>query len=209
MEREMKPSEALEKIEEINAIVKSSNRILFSGRMMMAIGGLCLAIPLIGWGTQWLTFGHDFGSHEELYVSLANAIFFSGLGFALFRIYSRVKGIREVRQATHPLIRRAFSVSVQFWVAFIGLAVVFAATGQVKYLYPINYVLIGLLYSTFGKFTNPAVSLFAWSYILGGLLCFWLASFLDPWLYEVMLAYQALSFLALGGYLLKKEKSHA
>ncbi len=115
----------------------------------------------------------------------------------------------KVQPPAHPLIRRAFSVSSQFWVAFFGIAVVFAVTGQVKYLYPVNYVLIGLLYSTFGKFSDPAVSLFAWSYILGGLLCFWLASFLDPWLYDFMLAYQALSFLALGGYLLKKEKSHA
>jgi hypothetical protein len=204
----MKPSEALKKIEEINAIVQSSNRILFSGKLMMAIGGLCLAIPLIGWGTQWLTFGHDFGSNEDLYITLANAIFFPGLIFALFMVH--IRGERaKVRQATHPLIRRAFSVSAQFWVAFFGLAVVFAVTGQVKYLYPVDYVLIGLLYSTFGKFTHPAVSLFAWSYILGGLLCFWLASFSGPRLYDFMLAYQALSFLALGGYLLKKEKSHA
>lgn len=204
----MEPSEAFEKIEEINAIIKSSNRILFSGKLMMAIGGLCLAIPLIGWGTQWLTFGHDFGSNEALYISLANAIFFSGLMFALITIYFRSKR-DKVRQAIHPLIRRAFSISGQFWVAFFGLAVVFAVTGQDKYLYPVIYVLIGLLYSTFGKFAHPAVSLFAWSYILGGLLCFWLASFLGPWLYAYMLAYQALSFLVLGGYLLNKEKSHA
>jgi len=203
----MKPSEALEKIEEINAIVKSSNRILFSGKLLMAIGGLCLAIPLIGWGTQWLTFGHDFGSNADLYIPLANAIFFSGL-FALIMTYFRGKRAED-RQATHPLVGRAFSVWRQFLVAFVGLAVVFAVTGQIKYLYPVNYILIGLLYSTYGKFAQPAVSLFAWSYILGGLLCFWLASFLDPRLYDFMLAYQGLSFLALGGYLLKKEKSHA
>jgi hypothetical protein len=204
----METQEALKKIEEINAVIQSSNKALFSGKHMALYGVMLLLIPLIGGITQWLTFGHDFGAYQSAYISLANTFFFWGLAFLIGRVVPRSNYYRQSRATLHPLIQKAFSLSKPIVFSIVGVVIVLSITNQSVIIYPVVFILLGLMFSIFGRFSIPAVSYIAWSYIFCGLLHFYLIQFNIPYLGIYFLVYNGLSYIFMGFLLSKEEKAH-
>jgi len=205
----MNTQEALEKIEEINTIVQSGNRIIFSGKMWIALGLYTLLVPVIGYFTQWLTFGHDFGASQVAYIAIADGFLFWGLGMLIIMFFKRRKDPGVAGDPVHPLIRKAFSIVRPVCASFAGIIIIFSITGQGKFIYPMIFIIGGLMYSVFGKFSAPEMVYMAWSYIFAGLLFFYLRSYDIPLLDLYFVAYNGLSFVALGIFLLKREKANA
>lgn len=206
MTEQMKTEEALLKIEEINSIIQSSNRALFSGRHMMLYGIIVLLIPLIGMATQWLTFGHDFGTLQGPYTAIANTMFFWALSVGLSKILPKSKSVREQNQ--HPLIQKAFSISRPIMFAVMGVVAVFSLIGLGWVIYPVVLILIGIQFSVFGTFTIKPVSYLAWSYIAAGLLLAYLHSFEIPNLTFYFLVYNGITYILMGVLLQKAELTH-
>ncbi len=202
----MNTKEALEKIEEINSIVQSSNRNLFSGKMMIAFGLLIFSVPIIGYFTQWLTFGHDFGALQLAYLPIANGFFYWGLAIIISVFFNGRKAPGVVNDPVHPLIRKAFSIVRPVSVSLAGIIIVFSVTGQWKYIYPKIFIILGLLFSTFGKFTIPAMVYIAWSYILAGLLFLYLRSYNIALLDFYFLIFHGLTYVTMGIFLMKKKE---
>ena len=148
----MEQQEALRKIEEINAVIQSSNKALFSGRHMAIYGFMLLLIPLIGSTTRWLTFGHDFGAYETAYTSIANTFFYWGLAMLISRVVPRSEANQLRNENLHPLIQKAFSITRPIMFSIIGLVIVLSATNQPESIYPVVLILIGLMFSMFGIF---------------------------------------------------------
>ncbi len=205
----METKEALKKIEEINAVIQSSNKALFSGRHMALYGVMLLLIPVIGHTTDWLTFGHDFGSYETAYTSIANTLFYWGLANIIGMFVPRSDLYKSRKQTLHPLIGKAFSITRPIVFAIIGVVLVLSFTNQTEYIYPVVLILLGLMFSMFGKFSIPAVSYVAWSLIACGLLHFYLIPNRIPHLGMYFLAYNGLAYLMMGFLLTKEEKAHA
>jgi len=205
----MNNQEALKKIEEINSVIQASNKAIFSGRHMMLYGFIVLVSPIIGTATQWLTFGHDFGEYESIYTSIANTILYWGMAILIGRRIPRSQGSKENPRAAHPLVAKAFSISKPIMFAIAGVICVFSLTGQGAMIYPIILILLGLLFSIYGKFSIPQVSYIAWSYIACGLLHAYLNHFDIPYLSFYFMAYNGLTYIVMGHYLSQGDKVHA
>lgn len=201
----MEKQEALKKIEEINTVIQASNKALFSGRHMAIYGIIILLIPIIGYCTDWLTFGYEFGNYKMAYISMANTAFFWGLAILIGRYIPRSTSYKQV---LHPLIEKSFSITRPIMVAILGVVVVFSLMNQGAFIYPVVLILLGLMFSVFGKFSIPAVSYFAWSYIFCGLLHLYLNQFHIPYLGFYFLFYNGLSYLLMGFLLSREEKAH-
>jgi len=205
----METQEALKKIEEINAVIQCSNKVIFSGRHMAFYGVILLFIPLIGYSTHWLTFGHDFGSFETAYTSVVNTIFYWGLANIIGRFIPRSEIYRRRKQSIHPLIGKAFSITKPIIFAILGVVLVLSFTNQAEFIYPVVLILLGLMFSMFGKFSIPAVSYIAWSLIACGLLHFYLIPNHIPNLGLYFLVYNGLAYILIGFLLTKEEKADA
>jgi|SRR5579859_2269167 len=204
----MDAKKAVEKIEEINTILQASNRVLLSGKIWIVWGLIWLSVLPIGYFTQWLTFGHDFGPYQIAYISIANTIFYWSLAVGIIKLVSS-KRSEKYQASLHPLIRKAFSISLPASVSIAGIVLVFALTGQWKFISPMVLIILGMMFWTFGKFSVPAVSYFAWSYIGAGLLFLYLRSFEIPSLDLYFWAFYVLTTLSMGFFMMRMEKTHA
>lgn len=194
----MDTNEALKKIEEISKVMESSNRAIFSGERMIVIGIIVALIPVIEWATHSLTFGYDFGNQAPLIIIAIHTVFY----WALFTFVGRVLPIKKmVRNELHPLIQKAFTVSKPFMVALIGMIFMLAAIEQYQFIHPIVFILLGFLFSIYGRFSIPAVSYIAWSYIIVGLVCTYLTRFNLPTAWIYFTTYNGLSLVAMGYFL--------
>lgn len=198
----MDQQEALKKINEIHSIMESSNRALISGERMMAMGALIALIPILEISTQGLTFGYELGPNGGLIIMLVHIIFYWGLFSGLSKILPYKK---KSAQDQHPLIKKAFSLKTPFMVCIFGVMVAFAAIGKYEFIHPIVFVLLGLMWSLFGRFTIPAVTYIAYSYIGLGLIYLYLNQMSIPYLWAYMVVYNGLSYFAMGLFLKKEQ----
>ena len=204
----MNTQQALKKIDEIHSIVQASNRALVSGKLILIYGSMFILIPPFGYATQWLTFGHDFGPYQAIYLPLANGFFFWGLAILIGKL-PFLKDRKTPDSPLHPLIRKAFSMVRPISVSLAGIIIVLSVTGQARFIYPMIFIILGILFSIYGKFSSPQWGVMAWAYIFGGLLFFYLRSLEIPLLDFYFLVFQGLSYLAMGWFLVEKEKANA
>jgi hypothetical protein len=194
----MDNSEALKKIEEIHSVIAGSNRAILSGERMMVTGALVTLIPLIEWLTHSLTFGYAPLLNSAAAITAIHIAFYWGL----FSLAGRTMPFKKLdRSKLHPLIQKAFSVSKPFTVALIGMIVAFVAIGQDQLIYPMVFILLGFLFSLYGRFSIPAVTYIAWSYILLGIAYAYLTKFHIENLAVLFGLYNGLSLVAMGLFL--------
>jgi hypothetical protein len=205
----MEAQEAIKKIDEINAVIRASNKALFSGRHMALYGIMLLLVPIIGYLTKWLTFGFNFGSYHAFYTAITNTAFFWGLALLIKRVVPRTDAYQKSRQNIHPLIEKAFSISRPIVLSIVGLVVILSLTHQSQYIYPTVLILLGIMFSIFGKFSIRAVSYIAWSLIACGLLHMYLIPYDIPRLEMYFLFYNGFAYLLMGFALSREEKVNA
>lgn len=202
----MNNQEALQTIDEISRILQSSNRALFSGRHLMLYGLVVLFVPIIGYLTQWLTFDHDFGRYHGVYIAVANSVFYMMLTKMLKSFVPRTEASKGEE---HPLIRQAFSATRPILGAIIAAIFSLAAIGQPQFIYPVVLLLLGVMFSIYGRFTIPAISLFAWSFIAAGAVHLLLLPKEIPYLSFYFLAYNGLAYIVMGMLINRAERDHA
>ncbi len=200
----MDSNEALKKINEIHQVIKGSNKAIFSGERMIINGVLVALIPIIEITTSYLTFGYDFGEKSGLKIALIHTIFYWGL-FATVGKLSPFKKTNRIEQ--HPLINKAFSIGRPFLVSIIGLIIALSVIGQFQLIHPVVFVLLGLLFNLYGKFTIPAVNYIAWSYTVLGIVYAILSTEHVPHLWIYMTVYNGLSYIVMGLLLRRDQKA--
>ena len=200
----MDANEAIKKIDEINKVMESSNRALFSGEKMMAIGGMITLIPIIEIGTKGMTFGNEALADNPMLLTIIHTVFY----WALFSLLGRaIPSWRSDRESLHPLIKKAFGIHRQFLVTIMGSIFAFAAIGQFQFIHPIVFLLLGFLFSLYGKYSIPAVTCISWTYTVAGVLYLYLTKFHIPHLWVWFTLYNGLSYVLMGLFLCKA--SHA
>ena len=197
----MDAAEALRKIEEIHQVIEGSNKAIFSWQRMVMNGVVITLIPLIERSTNYLSFGVDFGSNAELISAVIHTAFYWGL----FSLIDRLAPFAQVdRSALHPAVQNAFGISSIFLPAIFGTILVFTMIDHSELMQPVIFLLSGMLFSLYGRFSIPAVSYIAKSYIVIGLAGVYLSQHIHGlWLY--MTAYLGLTYIAMG-FFLKREK---
>lgn len=198
----MNQNEALLKINEIHNVIEGSNKAIFSGERMMLIGAMLTLIPAIEVLTQGLTFGADFGPQAGVIITAVHTVFY----WVLFTLAGKLSPFKRKDHAeAHPLIKKAFSLRTPFVICIFGVIFAFAAIHQFQYIHPLVFVFLGLMFSLCGKFTIPAVSYIAYSYIGLGFVYIYLTQFQIPNLWIYMLVYNGLSYIAMGLFLRKEQ----
>jgi len=160
--------EALNKINEIHSIMESSNRALFSGERMMVMGALIALIPVLEIFSKGLTFGYEV---NDVAIMVVHIVFYWGLFSMIGKVLPYKK---KSAQDLHPLIKKAFSLKVPFMVGIFGTMIAFAMVGKFELIHPVVFVLLGLMWCVFGRFSIPAVTYIAYSYIGLGLVYIYL-----------------------------------
>jgi hypothetical protein len=196
----MNQSEALQKINEIHSVIESNNKALFSGERLMVIGLMAALIPIIEVTTQGLTFGHQFGENAVPLIMLLHTIFYWGLFAGVIKIIPFKK---TPKSEQHPLISKAFSLTRPFTIAIFGVMIALALVKQYQLIHPVVFILLGLMFSLYGRFTIPIVSYIAYSYIALGLVYIYLNQMQIPYLWMYMVVYNGLSYIAMGVFLRK------
>jgi len=200
----MDSNEALLKINEIHKVIESSNKAIFSGERMIVTGAIVTIIPVIEVATHYFTFGHDFGENAGLIISLIHTFFYWFL-FTMVGKFSPYKKTDPNQQ--HPLIQKAFSLSRPFFVSIMGMIVALSVTGQFQMIHPFVFILLGLLFNLYGRFTINAMTYIAWSYIVIGFIYTVLTKYQIPNLWIYMTIYNGLSYVAMGLLLRKEQKA--
>lgn len=193
----MNTTEAMQKIDEINEIIQSSNKYVFSGERMIVYGLMVAFIPLIEFATKNFTFGNDYLANADFLVTVIH----TGFYWTLFVGAGRLMPWRTNKENLHPLIVKAFSVNKPLLVALFGVLFVFSAIKEYQLIHPVVFLLLGLMFSIYGRFSIPAVSYIAWSYIIGGLGYAYLTRFEIPHLWVCFTIYNGLSYIAMGYFL--------
>lgn len=161
--------EALKQIAEIASVIKSSNKLMFPGRGILALGIGVLLVPLIAIPTQWLTFGVDFGPNKMSIIAVIHIVFY-------FFYFNGIRWIVKHRwkedplEQAHPVVANTLAIERPIIAAIAGIILVFASIGQAHLAYPMVYILLGILFNMYGRLSMPMVLYISWSYILLGLL---------------------------------------
>ena len=199
----METNEAIKRIDEISKIIESSNKVLFSGERMMVIGFMVALIPALEWATQYMTFGHDFGTNSTFLITLIHTVFY----WALFALVGKfLPWTKMDRTDMHPLIRKTFALTMPILISIFGVVFIFASIGQAQLIHPVVFLLLGFLFSIYGKFSIPAVSYIAWSYIFVGLIYAYLTQYNLPNAWVYFTVYNGLSYVLMG-YFLRKARA--
>ena len=197
-------SDAMRRINEIHEIIVGSNQEVFSPQRLMVYGVMISLMPFLEISSRYMTFGFDIPRQYSSLVVAVHVLVYWGI----FALVGRLPRFRNNRDGLRPEVKKAFSIARPVLIAMVGVIFVFSAIGQGQLIYPITLVLLGVLFSLYGRFSIPAVSWIAWSYIIGGLAYAW-ATPLDirhMWIY--MLLHHGLSYVVMG-YLLQRASRHA
>ena len=199
----MDSNEALLKINEIHKVIESSNKAIFSGERMIVTGAIVTIIPVIEIATQYLTFGYRFGENAGLFISIIHTIFY----WALFALVGKLNPYKKTNpDEQHPLIKKAFSLGRPFFVSIIGMIIALSIVEEFQLIHPLVFILLGLLFNLYGRFTTNAMVYIAWSYIFLGFIYMILMKYQIPHLWIYMTVYNGLSYIAMGLFLRKEQK---
>ena len=188
-----KHQQALAQIELMQQLISGSNKLLFSGRKII-VGGilLCLIVPCELIFTPLLA-----GVNSWLQV-LIRVAFYWGLSWIGIKIFAKKSGIKPQLTPTLQSVLTLHSVILR---TLILTDSALAVGGFAELILPFNFILIGLLFNLFGRFTLKAIIYVAWSYIVIGLLSLALHKYLPDWSWMVELYYLGISYICMGIFL--------
>jgi hypothetical protein len=196
----MDTQEALLKINEIYQVMESNNKVIFSGEKLIAIGIYLLLIPFLEIFTNYLTFG--LVGDKPVAVGLIHFLFYL---FSIQLISKFEFKEKSNHSVAHPLIQKAFQIGKPFYYSIIGIIVALLVIGQAQLAHPVVFILQGLLFNLYGRFSIPAVSWIAWSFIVVGIGYALLTPYQISNLWIYMLIYNGLAYVAMG-FLLRRAR---
>ena len=202
----MDKTEALSKLEEINQIVHSSDRLRLSWKTSLWSG----AIPLL---IGFARLASDLADRHAIPSQIGTL---SAFGFLLIllalviwrRPHDKLERERQSQQPKiHPLVQQAFGVGkAQLFVAMALSLVWWSHFDRAMAIWLITF---GLAYNQLGQFVHPIVARYSWALILAGILCAAIAEAGtgETFLVDGLLLYIGFWFIGLGLLVKKYQES--
>jgi positive regulator of sigma E activity len=191
----MDKEEAIKQIESINAVIDSSNTILFSEKRLIISGIIFLFIPLIEYITSYLTFGINILSNPVINI-IIQVVFFYLLFFICFH-FSKMKN-KIVKPSTNPILVKALGIHDTIIITMFASIIVLAIIGRGELIFPFVYIFVGLLFNFFGRFTNKLVTIISWSYIILGLIFMVVSGLGSNYLWIYFMIYLGITYILMG-----------
>lgn len=188
-----KHSEALAQIELMQQLVNGSNKLFFSGRKIIVIGIiLCLIAPCESIFTGLLS------GVSSLSQTLIRIAFYWGISWVGIKLFAKKDLVKAQLTPTLQSVLTLHNVILRI---LILLNIALAIGGLADFILPFNFILLGLLFNLFGRFSLKPLIYVAWSYIFIGLAGLALHQSLPDWSWIVELYYLGISYIGMGIFL--------
>lgn len=185
--------EALAQIELMHQLVSGNDKLFFSGRKIIVIGViLCLVVPCESVFTPLLA-----GINSPLQI-LVRIAFYWALSWLGIRLFAK-KNVSNVNLT--PTLQSVLTLHNVILQILILLDIALAIGGFSDLILSFNFILLGLLFNLFGRFTFKVLIGVAWSYIVLGLASLALHQFLPDWSWIAELYYLGISYVAMGVFI--------
>jgi len=186
----MEKQELIEKIEDLQSLVSTTNRILVSPREMLAIGILLLSIPVIDLTTDHLTFGLEILQPILGRFWIAQATFYGILFYSVLKFLEKKED-----NPVHPLIKKTFGLQTPLIAGLAGLGISLGFIDRGDLVYPLTFIFLGLFYNLLGRFSHKSLIWISWTYLLAGTTFVYLTKFEIPYLWSYFMVFHGLSLM--------------
>ncbi len=203
----MEKEEALEKIEEINTIIRSSNKVIFHGNTMIASGLAVLLIPLLAIGVIPLMLkALDFGVWTKQIVSIVFMFATAGMVMWVSKVAKTKFKYKDEHDTKHPLIQKAFSLYKPILVSLFGGVTALVLVKEYQFIWPLVFLNLGVLFQLYGRFSIFAVRAISWFYLALGIGSILISSVKIPMIQFIYLVILGISYILMGILLNKQQK---
>jgi hypothetical protein len=96
------------------------------------------------------------------------------------------------------LLVEAFVIHRPILISILGVIFVLIYLGQRNLMYPMVYILLGILFNLYGRFATKTVFYVSWSYIILGLAYVALTSLNFQYLWVIFTTYMGLTYILMG-----------
>ena len=187
---------ALKKIDEIHRVMVGSNRLLFSGPQMLAIGALLLVVPVLYFFTDGLTFGLQAMKQNEQLLRIFRAVTFGALFFIVGK-YGPWKS--PSRSNLHPLVAKTFRFEKTLAIVVFATGITLTHTGHGILVPPLVLIFTGMMFNVMAAHAGSTVHLASWGFIGGGVAYLWLQHAYNlPQMWMLAVAWMGVMYIWMG-----------
>lgn len=195
-----KNTEALEQINLIQQVIQGNNRLLFNGRKLMVIGVILGLIPIFEMGLERVI-PETMASYWQV---LIRVIFYYLISFAGIRLFALSNS--KPKTALPSVLSNAFELHGVILKVLVLLDIILGFSGYADLILPLNFILLGLLFNLFARFTVKTLAVVSWSYILLGLLGVAFHNYLSENAWQIELYYLGATYILMG--ILLERRNH-
>ena len=207
IEMKMNKTDALKKIDEIYEVIDASNRAFINGKKIAIYGVFIALVPLVN--KLLIPFLWTYFSHPVIFPVLVTAIYFFAfylLGVVLDRVFGSSE---QEEESLHPILERAFSLYRPILYTLFACIAATAISKAYTLIWPIVFILMGLLYHLYGRFSHGIVRLVSWSYLILGVAGIAIFKRDIPYFHDLYNLYFAFSYILMGTVLFLSQKKSA
>lgn len=166
--------------------------------MMMAGIGIIL-IPLIEWVLTailnikiWSSVTQNNGTNVVIHI-----LFYWSVFYLIHRLCDYISG-QKTTLISHPLIKKACDVHRPIVYAILGIIITFFIMGYEVLIFPLVFVLLGIMLNVYGRFSTKTIYYVSWSFILVGLISVLLTKLNISYLWMFGTTYLGLAYVIMG-----------
>ena len=203
----MQNKELKQHIQYISEALEASNQAFFSGLHMILAGIGILFIPLIEWVFLYVLnfkLWQHYTQIPTVNITL-HFLFYWFMFYLIHRFADYITGQKTVLIG-HPLIQKAFDVHKPIVYSILGIVIVFLAMDYGQLIFPMVFILLGIMLNLYGSFSTKVIYYTSWSFILVGLVGVLISKVDVNYLWMIGTSYLGLSYMVMG-YSCKRKAS--
>ncbi|KFJ63875.1 putative membrane protein [Francisella tularensis] len=191
-----------EQINNIENTFKASGRYVFNSKKLIVAGVMFLLIPIIQYLINISFWKNSFiNNHIEIGIFI-NIVFYIVFFKLVFRITRSSKKYRY-HPSINSYVKKAIDLHDVILKTMFTTIIVLSICGYGNLAFPFVYILLGLIYNLFGRFSLDIIRKISISYILIGIISIFFVKNYSNIYWQFMLIYLGITYIFMGKILEK------
>ncbi|AJI63688.1 hypothetical protein [Francisella tularensis] len=191
-----------EQINNIENTLKASGRYVFNSKKLIVAGVMFLLIPIIQYLINISFWKNSFiNNHIEIGIFI-NIVFYIVFLKLVFRITRSSKKYRY-HPSINSYVKKAIDLHDVILKTMFTTIIVLSICGYGNLAFPFVYILLGLIYNLFGRFSLDIIRKISISYILIGIISIFFVKNYSNIYWQFMLIYLGITYIFMGKILEK------
>ncbi|ACD30896.1 hypothetical protein [Francisella tularensis] len=191
-----------EQINNIENTLKASGRYVFNSKKLIVAGVMFLLIPIIQYLINISFWKNSFiNNHIEIGIFI-NIVFYIVFFKLVFRITRSSKKYRY-HPSINSYVKKAIDLHDVILKTMFTTIIVLPICGYGNLAFPFVYILLGLIYNLFGRFSLDIIRKISISYILIGIISIFFVKNYSNIYWQFMLIYLGITYIFMGKILEK------